>query len=595
MFLYTLFAVLLVAGISSYAFFFSTGILRKQETEILEDSLQYLEQSLSAQIESVNDEFRSIFEDTNFMQLYLRSAAEDKEKSEQIRLDNDFLNYFLDIKLRNHSLVDVVYMHGEDDNIYSSEYNFKLSSADFKNKPYYISSMLNKNKILFENVESEDEYFHILRSFYFMNNEGGGSVYPSIGYTSDADEDYSVLIFSLKKSYLSKLLKKEADKRQTGIIIYDSNGGVVVSEGNFDWLNENGRDEITEKISECRADGFEGDFTMGHAGIHVRNMALPDWNIVYVYDLNILYRQAGAIHRVILILFAISLVVVFLIATFVSGTVTKPIRELTESMEQTVENNMEVNFTTKYNDEIGYLGGKYRELMEQIALLLENVKQAEKQKHAEQLKALQAQINPHFLYNTLDMVYWMAKMEKQDKIANLIADLADFFRLSLNKGEDITTVKKEMEHARKYMEIQKTRMENKFDYEVYLPKELEESRVPKLILQPFVENALLHGFERLDYQGHISITAKKSKNDIVFTIEDNGCGMDNELCERLNQYHKANHADSEDHGYAIENVWERIMMYSGNENSLEFESSPGNGTRISVRFPLGFMEEQKDD
>jgi len=166
------------------------------------------------------------------------------------------------------------------------------------------------------------------------------------------------------------------------------------------------------------------------------------------------------------VIFCIAVAAVFLIASFISQTVVSPIQVLAKSMDEAVENNMEVTFEPKYEDEIAVLGRKFSAMMERIAALMAKVKQVEEQKRVEELKALQAQINPHFLYNTLDMVYWMAKFDNNESIANLVTDLADFFRLSLNKGEDLTSVRREVEHVKKYLEIQKVRMDGKFDYEI---------------------------------------------------------------------------------------------------------------------------------
>ena len=237
--------------------------------------------------------------------------------------------------------------------------------------------------------------------------------------------------------------------------------------------------------------------------------------------MNILYRQAGQIRHVAFIVFMISVVIVIMIATFISGTVVKPIQALAKAMDAVGNNHMEVKFIPRYNDEIAYLGKKFSDMVQKIVDLMTEVKHTEEQKRVEELKALQAQINPHFLYNTLDTVYWMNKMDGNDNAADLVMDLADFFRLSLNKGGDITTVRNELEHVRKYMEIQRVRMEDRFDYEILCKDEsLLECRVIKLILQPFAENALLHGFDNLLWQGKITIEAKKEEENILFYITD---------------------------------------------------------------------------
>lgn len=581
--LYTLFAVVLVGGITYYAYYFTVDLLKKKEMSILSDSLEYLEKDISVRLESINEEYISIFDDDIFMELYMESASGTGDLTEQVALNSEFQNYFLDMKMRNNDLVESIYLF-TNEKVFSSEYRPQFEFSEFVETPYYDVCMENKNRIIYDNLEPDEDYFSIVRSFYYTQNVEN-TVYPGVGYLSEDNADYSTLIFFLKKEYLQKQIKDEAEKRQTSILILDENGDVIVQEGDLDWLSEKNGEDIIEEIKKYTPGEFEGELIKGRAGINVRTIDVVDWSIVYLYDMNILYRQAGQIRNVALIIFAISVVIVFMIASFISGTVVKPIRALAKSMDEVVDNHMEVTFVPRYNDEIAYLGRRFSVMMHKIAELMVEVKHIEEQKRVEELKALQAQINPHFLYNTLDMVYWLSKMEGNDNVANLVADLADFFRLSLNKGEDITSVKKEVEHVKKYLEIQRVRMDEKFDYEIYLDESVSENRVPKLILQPLAENALIHGFENITYQGKIKIEVSREGGDIVFYVTDNGCGMSKETLEQLNRTHDTS---DKSYGYAIGNVKARIRLYAGEEYGMQFDTEVTSGTRVRVSFPLGF-------
>ena len=445
--------------------------------------------------------------------------------------------------------------------------------------------MNNKNKILYLDLEPDSRYFAIMRSFYFFMDEDQDSVYPSVGYSSDNNEDYSTLIFFLKKNYLRSVIKEEAEKRQTSIMILDREGNVVVKEGSIDWLSAEEIENIAERIGENTSGNFEERLEEGRIGVHYKTIKIMDWRVLYVYDMHILYQQAGRIREVALIMFVIAIPVVFLIASIISGSVVKPIRSLTKSMDEAVDNNLEVRFTPKYNDEVAQLGQRFTVLMKRVSSLMVEVKAIEEQKRAEEIKALQAQINPHFLYNTLDTVYWLAKMDGNDSIAGLVSNLADLFRLSLNKGEDITTLAREVEHVKKYLEIQKVRLDGKFDYEIHMDASLNERRIPKLILQPFVENSLLHGFESIDYQGRIAIDIEICGEDIIIRITDNGTGIESEMLESLNQ---GTSSKGEKQGYAIGNVRERVRLYSDNRYGVKFDTKIEKGTRVEILFPGDF-------
>ncbi|MDE7276303.1 MAG: sensor histidine kinase [Lachnospiraceae bacterium] len=584
--LYTLFAVILVGGITLYSYHFTVNLLKEKEMAILSDSLEYLEKDISMQIKGINEEFMNIFSDISFIDLYRNSMSGGKTPVQQVELSNALTNYFMDIKVRNSMLLDAVYLFQKRE-IYSSEYRPEYDWEQFLESPYYDVCMESKNRILYGNFEPEQEYFSIARSFYYTNGEN--SVNPDVGYLSDENEDYSVLVFQLKKSWLQKQIQKEAAKRQTSVIIFDTAGNVVVSEGSIDWLTEEDAAALTNEIRRNTSGVFEGEFIEGQVGINMRQIDFADWSIVYLYDMNILYRQAKQIQTAALFIFVISVLLVICIASFISRTVVTPIRNLAKSMDEVVDNHMVVTFVPKYNDEVAYLGRRFAAMVQKAANLIEEVKQAEKQKQIEELKALQAQINPHFLYNTLDMVYWMDKMEGNDNSANLIADLADFFRLSLNKGEDITTVEREAEHVKKYLEIQKRRMDEKFDYQISLDQTLVKYSVPKLILQPFAENSLLHGFEGMTEKGQIDIRIFKEEEDILIDITDNGCGMSIEKREEIN---RSRMQGDRSYGYAIENVKARIQLYAGEAYGVWFDTEKMSGTRVRIRFPMNFTQIQ---
>lgn len=584
-FLYTLFAIALVGVITFYTYSFTVDLLKKKESSILSDSLEYLEQRISAKLEAVNEEYINLFDDDKFLKLYLESAGSERALAEQMELNNDFRDYFMDLRIRNHDLIKSIQLISSSGDVYSDEYNPLLTYEEFVESPYYTLCMAEKNRILYYNPEPDSDYFSILRSFYFMNDPEEGSSYPGVGYISENNDDYSTLIFFMKKSYLRKMIKEEAKKRNTNVLILDEEGNVIVQEGNMDWMPQDDDGTLMQEMKDHLSEKYQGELKKGRIGVHMRPVSIAHWSIVYVYDMNILYKQAGQIRDAAWIIFGISVVVVFLIASFISGTVVKPIRVLGKAMDDAVENNMQVTFVPKYNDEIANLGRRFSALMKRVSELMVEVKRVEEQKRAEELKALQAQINPHFLYNTLDMVYWLAKMDHDDKIADLVAALADFFRLSLNKGEDITTVSREIEHVKKYLEIQRLRMDGKFDYVIDMEQEVADRKIPKLILQPIVENSLVHGFENISCQGLIEIKVRKEKEDIVFNIVDNGCGIERELLTELNLGSYSGKGSS---GYAIGNVRDRLCLYAGTDYGVRFNEETEYGTSVEIRFPYEF-------
>jgi two-component system sensor histidine kinase YesM len=226
--------------------------------------------------------------------------------------------------------------------------------------------------------------------------------------------------------------------------------------------------------------------------------------------------------------------------------------------------------------------GKIKELLDAKIEEHENLKKAE-------LRALQAQINPHFLYNTLDTIIWMAEAKRMDQVVELVRVLSRFFRITLSKGKDWITVRDEIEHIESYLAIQKMRYRDILDYRVDVPDEMRDSQMLKLTLQPLVENALYHGIKNKRNGGSIIVRGLRLDGDLLqIQVEDNGIGMTQ---EQLMQIHtllsaEADRAVVAESGYGINNVNQRIKLYYGQEYGLTIESEYLHGTRVSLVIPL---------
>jgi len=203
----------------------------------------------------------------------------------------------------------------------------------------------------------------------------------------------------------------------------------------------------------------------------------------------------------------------------------------------------------------------------------------ERSLHRAELELLQAQINPHFLYNTLDSIAILAEMGRNDDVVSMVTSLSVFFRNSLSKGRDIISLSAESEQVRSYLEIQQTRYSDILTYELSIPEELMDESVPKLILQPLVENALYHGIKNRRGMGLIRVSGQDEGGYFTLTVTDNGAGMDE---ARLNEV-TSGISGASPAGLGLANVQKRVRLYCGEECGLSFESEPGRGTAVTVR------------
>jgi two-component system sensor histidine kinase YesM len=225
--------------------------------------------------------------------------------------------------------------------------------------------------------------------------------------------------------------------------------------------------------------------------------------------------------------------------------------------------------------------GTIKKLMRQIVL-----EQESKRKY--ELEALQAQINPHFLYNTLNSVVRMVGMNKNEEVTTMITSLSRLFRISLGKGKSVITIADELEHARNYLVIQQMRFKNKFDYSIEADEAVLNYATLKLIIQPLIENALVHGIEPSVDKGHIKVKVKLDGQDIVIEVSDDGLGMSE---ERLKQVITGQVTSSKGSGVGVTNVQERIRLFYGQTYGLHFDSELEEGTRVTIRFPIMEMEQ----
>jgi two-component system sensor histidine kinase YesM len=323
----------------------------------------------------------------------------------------------------------------------------------------------------------------------------------------------------------------------------------------------------------------------------VLDAGIQDYVLFEVQRINIQYEQmrAGFIQWEIsyIILMVGSVCFSVLAAWGISGSIYRPIHKLHDVTSTITKQDLQALVTHDNIDEITELGmsfnimiGKIRELLDSKIKEQENLKKAE-------LRALQAQINPHFLYNTLDTIIWMAEAKKNDQVIEIVSALSNFFRISLSKGQDWITVGEEIERTRSYLRIQKIRYRDIMDYQIEAEELVLKNTVLKLVLQPLVENALYHGVKNKRQGGTIILRAKQNgDSEVVFEVEDNGIGF---TPSKLAQVRADLAADTGDirmeSGFGIGNVDKRIKLYYGKQYGLSIESEYNVGTCVRLVIP----------
>lgn len=274
-------------------------------------------------------------------------------------------------------------------------------------------------------------------------------------------------------------------------------------------------------------------------------------------------------------------------------SITRPLRRLNEVTEQVAKGNLAVRSDVNTGDEVSRLGDSMNIMIDKINELLEQVKIEQVRLRKAEFELLQSQINPHFLYNTLDAIVWLAEAGEQKKVVSMVGSLSEFFRMSLNQGKDIVSIKDEIGHVRSYLEIQQVRYQDILNYEIHIPEELEKYLIPKITIQPLVENALYHGIKNKRGVGRIIISGARMEQCFMLQIEDNGIGISEERLQQVRDgiLHKASTGKAI---YGLYNVNERIRLNFGEEYGVSIKSTYGEGAIVRVFLPcLESMSEEK--
>lgn len=307
-----------------------------------------------------------------------------------------------------------------------------------------------------------------------------------------------------------------------------------------------------------------------------------NWRIVgvsYIYEL-ITGRQEETVQYLIVVL-ALILSVVILLSIVISQFFSRSANQLMAEMHA-FEDDAEHYEFHKVNgtSEIMVLSESFESMVAQIQRLAEQIRQEEITLRKTELNALQAQINPHFLYNTLDAISWMCEEGDTHNAKEMVNALASLFRISISKGHELIPIAKEIEHAENYLKIQKFRYQDQFTYEFIVDKQCLVYLCNKITLQPIIENAIYHGIHRMVDEGHIRIVIAEEGNDILFVVEDNGVGMSKAKCEEILQKDSGNHT-----GIGIKNVNDRIKIYFGEPYGITIVSEEDEGTSVQIRMP----------
>ena len=402
------------------------------------------------------------------------------------------------------------------------------------------------------------------------------------------------VVINFKEDMLYDVIKDfQISPQQTSILVIDSSYNILTSnDRSLPGMRLSGSPYgyLLPILREQLSSGDKMDYIIPQQKlITAYHIASVDWTLIAVSDYRTILQPVRQLNGNVIGVCVFIIIVFLLLSNIVSDQISRPIREFARYVKLYQHDGHSSPPARKQQRirEIDMLYYRFDRMTDRIDELIRELYRKENQKKRAELEILQAQINPHFLYNTLDSINWMALLAKQGDVSKMVILLGNFLRLSLNKGKNVYQVRDELEHLKCYMEIQSIRYSGRIHYQIDVDDGLPELYMAKLILQPIVENCVLHAFEQSARSGNIAIEARDCGEDMVFRITDDGCGIPPELLARLRQ---------PDCGasYGLRNVGQRIKMYYGDAYGLDISSEPGAGTTVAITLPKRYRDFESD-
>ena len=410
------------------------------------------------------------------------------------------------------------------------------------------------------------------------------SMSRAVEITVGGSTEQAVLLIEMAYQGIEEVLD-EVTLGNGGYIYLMDSKGEIIWHPKFE-LIASGRVKENNLVAAGYDDGSREEVFNGTSQTVVtKTVGYTGWKLVGVIkgtgiSLNMLKTRLFIVFVILLIIF-----IVIIINSYISFRVTNPIRELEKSVKALEEGNLDADIYMGGSYEVQHLGKSVQDMKFRIKGLMQDIVNEHEEKRKSEFDSLQAQINPHFLYNTLDIIVWQIENEKQSEAVHTVTALARFFRLSLGKGKNIVTVKDEIDHVKNYLMIQHMRFKNKFDYEFDIAEDVLELPSLKLMLQPLVENAIYHGMEFMDGDGLIMVKAWREENELYLSVADNGLGMTEDKVEMI-LTGKSSSGNGRGSGIGVKNVNERIKLYFGETYGLTIDSEPDEGTKVTMHLPV---------
>ena len=544
--------------------FYARGI-DEQATEFSAEMLEEVHSNIDASVRAVDQVIEYLSRDEDVLSFLRLEDAYSPGRIEAETLARRRMRSFIDI---NQSLIGGILVAGENE-LYASNELYRVTRYPLNQDAWYQGAVAADGaRVLISRPIGRN-----IRSYRVLSTNDIVSVVRAV-----KDPNTGALLGVICADMLTGEIEQRVRSVKLGksgyVFVQDEGGEIVYAPVNDTVYRV--RAQRTPSVQAI--DGERYQLLLAHSDV-------TGWDTVGVFHMGETLEPVQALRRYTLLVALASVALAIFVSQSFSSRFTRPITRLARLMGEAERGNLDVSFDARgASGEIAQLGQSFNSMIAKLKELLQLVVKEQREKRRAEIRTLQAQINPHFLYNTMDTIRWMAEEHQAPEIAETVSALTRLFRISLSRGREVIPLSEEAEHVRSYLYIQKVRYEDKLNYAIDIPDSLGHLMVNKLILQPLVENAIYHGIKQKRGPGHIAVSARREGGALVFTVSDDGAGMSPEACEALNRQLSDENALPES-GYGIFNVNNRIRLSYGKAYGLRYAINAQGGVTVTLTCP----------
>lgn len=576
--------ILLVQSIS---YFNTTSAMKENVNELITYNLAQTEKNLNTTLNSYMDILYQIYTDDEIIELVKKINAE-TDSAMEISLLRDKLSKLTNSKegIRSIAILSAGGKTAFYDTLTASSLDSSWMNKNFEKSEFYRDITSSKGSVLIPTSYASqlgDKKYYL---FHIANK--------MVDFNDIRKDAIGVIVISIDEDIIYRACnevdaKKEAKKSVRSVNFIVDKKGYIISFPDKDLIGAN-----ISLFDPAGTNGQEDEYTAAARKISYFDSSIitnsltsekNGWIIVNAVDQSFLFSKVYMTQRLTITFGILALLFSIIIIFYVTRNFSGSIRKILHAMKTAQEGELSVRVELDDDgDEMSAIAARFNKMIYKINKLVEEVRAATfKQKEAE-IRALEAQINPHFLYNTLDAINWMAIEKDEHEISNMLKSLAQILRYSVNKSNSIVKLREEIEWLKQYIYLQQTRFNYSFECFMEVDENVLDFNIHKLLFQPFIENVIIHGFEGINKGGVLDIGIKGRENSIMIVIRDNGKGIDSETVSKLNSPDDKE-ITAKGSGLGASNVFNRIKMYYGDSGSWQVESETGKGTTITLKIP----------